>query len=95
MLPYSRIGLTLDLKRSAKISLSMNLNVRLIIPITWLAFFSVVDVLAEGQSVVYGDSFVFLSRRILESVVWSSLVFIVYVCSRCRCPILMILNLSG
>ena len=33
--PYSRIGLTLDLKRSVKIYLSMNLNVRLIIPITW------------------------------------------------------------
>ncbi len=31
----------------------------------------------------------------LSSVVWPSLVFIVYVCSRCRCPILMILHLSG
>ena len=41
VLPYSRIGLTLDLKRSAKISLSMNLNVRLILPITWLAFLCV------------------------------------------------------
>ena len=94
--PYSMIGLTLDLKRSANISLSINLNVRLIIPITWLAFFTVLLVCSlkvKRLSMVTPRSFsavVFLS-----SVVWPSLVFIVYVCSRCHCPILMILHLSG
>ena len=94
--PYSRIGLTLDLKRSTKISLSMNLNVRLIIPITWLAFFTVLlmcSLKVNRLSMVTQRSFsavVFLS-----SVVWPSLVFIEYVCSRSRCPILMRLHLSG
>ena len=65
MFPYSRIGLTLDLKRSAKISLSIKCNVRLIIPLVGFLH-SVVDVLAEGQSVVYVDSEILLSRRLLE-----------------------------
>ena len=94
--PYFRIGLTLDLKRSAKISLSMNLNVRLIIPITWLAFSTVLfmcSLKVNRLSMVTPGSF--SAVIFLSSVVWSSLVFIVYVCSRSRCPILMILHLSG
>ena len=94
--PYSRIGLTLDLKRNAKISLLMNLNVRLIIPITWLTFFTVLlmcSVKVNRSCMVNPRSFsavVFLS-----SVVWPSRVFIVYLCSQCRCPILIIFHVSG
>ena len=94
--PYSRIGLTLDLKRSATISLSMNLNVRLIIPITWLAFFTVLlmcSLKVNRLSMVTPRSF--SAVVFLISVVWPSLIFIMYVCSRCRCPMLMILHLSG
>ena len=79
--PYSRIGLTLYLKRSAKISLSINLNVRLIIPITWLAFFTVLlmcSLKVNRLSMVTPRSF--LAVVFLSSVVWPSLVFIEYMC---------------